>query len=48
MPGNIREGCLGDPEHSDTPHAVKPGFPNIRLKPALYFSMSFEFPRLGF
>ena len=26
MPGNIREGCLNDPENGDTSYTVKRGF----------------------
>jgi hypothetical protein len=46
MPGNIREGCLNDPENGDTAYTVKRGSPKIRLKPAPDSSMSFECPRL--
>ena len=48
MPGNIREGPLGNPENGDTSYTVKRSVPHIRLKRAWYSSVFFEFPRFRF
>lgn len=42
MPGNIREGCLDDPENGDASYTVDPGMPKIRLKLAPNSCMFFE------